>query len=78
MEQSFNSWDTGRQGQHHHLVIGFDLEVIGGDETLAVACDTAYDGISGHGQLSDGLARDRRSSPHLELHDVGIDAAEAL
>lgn len=78
MEQSFNSWDAGRQGQHHHLVVSLNLEVIGGDETLAVACDTTNDGISGHGQLSDGLACDRLSSPHLELHDVGIDAAEAL
>ena len=78
MEQSFNSGDTGRKGQHHHLVVGLDLEVVGGNEALAVAGDAADDGIGGHGQLPDGLARDRRARPNFKLHDVGIDSAEAL
>ena len=46
MEQTFNSGDAGRQGQHHNLVVGLDLEVVGGDEALAVTGDAANNGVS--------------------------------
>ena len=78
MEQPFHRWNAGRQSQHDHLVIGLDLEIIGGDVAFAVAGDAADDGIDGHGQLPDGFAGDRRASPDLKLHNIGIDAAEAF
>ena len=50
MEQTFYRRDAVGQGQHHHLVVGFDLEVVCGDVALAVAGDAADDGVGGHGQ----------------------------
>ena len=58
MEQPFHRWNTVRQCQHHYLIIGFDLEIVGGDITLAVTGDATNDGISRHGQLSDGFSGD--------------------
>ena len=49
MEQTFNRRDAIGQGQHHHLVVGLDLEVVAGNEALAIAGDAADDGIEGHG-----------------------------
>ena len=78
MEQTFNSRDAGRQGQHHYLVVCLDLEFVGGDEAFTIAGDAADDRIKGHGQLTDGLAGDSRSRPHVKFYYIGIDAAEAL
>ena len=60
------------------MVVGFDLEVVGGDEALTVASDATDDSVDGHIQLSNGLSRDGSTCPYLKLYDVGVDAAEAL
>ena len=78
MEQPFYSRDTVWQSQYHHLVVGLDLKVVGGNIALTVAGDATNDSIVRHSQLSNRLACDGRTRPDLKLHDVGIDAAEAL
>ena len=66
------------QCQHNDEVVGFNLEVGQGDETFVEAGDAAYHCTLWDVEFADGFSGDSRAGAYLELHNVGVYAAEAF